>query len=178
MMGLAAVAKPTILVLLKEQWLFAATLLQILCFSMMWYPIHAINLNLLQVKGRSDLFLKLEIWKKIVGVSILCITVPMGLIPMCIGSFFTSMIGLFINTYYTNKLINIGYVRQMRDLMPVFLLSVATGAVVYITINALNVTPLLQLIIGIIEGVIIYVTAAKLLKYTEFKELFEIIRKK
>lgn len=64
LVGLSAVAKPLVLLLLKEQWLFAATLLQIICFSMMWYPIHAINLNLLQVKGRSDLFLKLEIIKK------------------------------------------------------------------------------------------------------------------
>lgn len=178
MMGLAAVAKPTILLLLKSQWLFAATLLQILCFSMMWYPIHAINLNLLQVKGRSDLFLKLEIWKKIVGIIIVCITIPMGLIAMCVGFFFSSMISLFINTYYTGKLINVGYVRQMCDLMPTFLLSVATGAVVYLTINSLNMTPLLQLLIGIVEGVIIYVVAAKLLKYSELKELFDIIRNK
>jgi O-antigen/teichoic acid export membrane protein len=178
MMGLSAVARPTILVLLKDQWLFAATLLQILCFSMMWYPIHAINLNLLQVKGRSDLFLKLEIWKKIVGVIILCITIPMGLIAMCVGSFFSSMISLFINTYYTGKLINVGYVRQMRDLIPTFLLSVATGAIVYITINTLNVTPLLQLIIGIVEGVIFYIAAAKILRFTEFNELLNIIRSK
>jgi O-antigen/teichoic acid export membrane protein len=178
MMGLSAVARPTILVLLKDQWLFAATLLQILCFSMMWYPIHAINLNLLQVKGRSDLFLKLEIWKKIVGVIILCITIPMGLIAMCVGSFFSSMISLFINTYYTGKLINVGYVRQMRDLIPTFLLSVATGAIVYITINTVNVTPLLQLVIGIVEGVIFYIAAAKILRFTEFNELINIIRPK
>ena len=67
MMGLAAVAKPLILILLKEQWLFTASLLSIICFQMMWYPVHAINLNLLKVKGRSDLFLKLEIYKKIIG---------------------------------------------------------------------------------------------------------------
>ena len=84
----------------------------------MWYPIHAINLNLLQAKGRSDLFLKLEIYKKIVGIIILCITIPMGLIAMCIGSFITSMISLIINTYYTGKLIGVGYFQQMRDLMP------------------------------------------------------------
>jgi O-antigen/teichoic acid export membrane protein len=178
MMGLSAVAKPMVLVLLKEQWLFTATLLQIICFSMMWYPIHAINLNLLQVKGRSDLFLKLEIWKKCIGVLILCITVPMGLIAMCVGSFFSSMIALFINTYYTGKLINVGYLSQMRDLLPTFTLSVVSGAIVYLTINMLNVSPLFQLIIGVIEGAIIYIAAAKILRFTEFNELINIIRSK
>lgn len=76
---------------------------------MMWYPIHAINLNLLQVKGRSDLFLRLEIIKKILGVTVLCITAPFGLIVMCYGSILNSLVALVINTYYTGKLINVGF---------------------------------------------------------------------
>ena len=178
MMGLAAVAEPFVLVLLKEQWLFAATLLSIICFSMMWYPIHAINLNLLQVKGRSDLFLKLEIYKKIVGIIILCITIPMGLVAMCIGSYFSSMIALVINTYYTGKLINVGFIRQMRDLMPTFLLSVSMGAVVYFTINIISFHPIVQLSIGIIIGILYYILLALLLKFTEFKELIQLLKRK
>lgn len=65
MLGLAALSRPIVLVFLNEQWLYSATLLPVICLSMIWYPIHAINLNVLQVKGRSDLFLKLEIWKKL-----------------------------------------------------------------------------------------------------------------
>ena len=144
MMGLAAVAEPLVLTLLKEEWLFTATLLSIICFSMMWYPIHSININLLQVKGRSDLFLKLEIYKKIVGVCILCITIPMGLIAMCIGSLFSSMIALIINTYYTGKLIGVGFIRQMRDLFPIFILSVSMGIIVYFSINSLSLLPYIQ----------------------------------
>ncbi len=64
MTGLAAVSFPFIRIVLGEKWIFCAVLLQIICFSMMWYPIHAINLNLLQVQGRSDLFLRLEIIKE------------------------------------------------------------------------------------------------------------------
>ncbi|MDE6085216.1 MAG: lipopolysaccharide biosynthesis protein, partial [Muribaculaceae bacterium] len=86
MMGLAALSKPVILAFLTEKWSFSATLLIPLCFSSMWYPIHSINLNLLQVKGRSDLFLRLEIMKKIIGVTILCITIPFGLLTMCWGA--------------------------------------------------------------------------------------------
>jgi O-antigen/teichoic acid export membrane protein len=176
MTGLAAVAKPTILILLKEQWLFTATLLQILCFSMMWYPIHAINLNLLQVKGRSDLFLKLEIWKKILGVVVLCATLPFGLIAMCFGGIASSLIALVINTYYTGKLINVGFFKQMRDLMPTLILSLAVGTIVYVTINTLNINPIFQLIIGVIEGIVIYIVVAKIFKFSEFKELIDIIK--
>lgn len=178
MMGLAAVAEPLVLSLLKEQWLFAATLLSIICFQMMWYPIHAINLNLLQVKGRSDLFLKLEIYKKIVGVVILCITIPLGLVAMCIGAFFSSMIALIINTYYTGQLIHVGYFRQMRDLMPIFLLSVSMGVVVYLAINTLDIHPIAQLGIGIVIGSLYYVLLALLFNFTESKELLQLLKRK
>lgn len=178
MMGLAAVAEPLVLILLKEQWMFAATLLTIICFSMMWYPIHAINLNLLQVKGRSDLFLKLEIYKKIVGVIILCITIPMGLIAMCVGSFFTSMIALIINTYYTGKLIKVGYISQMRDLMPTFLLSVSMCVFVYFIIHLLNIHPFVQLCIGILIGILYYIILAIFLKFKELKDLVDLLKRK
>ena len=164
--------------LLKEQWLFAATLLSIICFQMMWYPIHAINLNLLQVKGRSDLFLKLDVYKKMVGVCILCITIPMGLVAMCVGCFFSSMIALVINTYYTGKLIGVGYFRQMCDLIPTFLLSVSMGAVVYWTINMVVVHPIAQLGIGIVTGILYYILFALLFKFTEFKELLQLLKRK
>jgi O-antigen/teichoic acid export membrane protein len=143
----------------------------------MWYPIHAINLNLLQVKGRSDLFLKLEILKKIVGVVILCVTIPLGLIAMCVGGIVSSMVGLVINTYYSGKLINVGYLRQMRDVMPTFVLSLVSGTIVYITVNNLCLSPLLLLIIGIIVGFIIYVATAYFLHFSEIDEIKEIIKK-
>ena len=98
MTGLAAVAYPFIGCLLTEKWNFTALLLQIICFSYMWYPIHAINLNLLQVEGRSDLFLKLEIYKKLLGVVVLCVTIPMGLVAMCWGAVVSSLLALVLNT--------------------------------------------------------------------------------
>jgi len=178
MTGLAAVAKPTILLLLKEQWAFTIILLQILCFSMMWYPIHAINLNLLQVKGRSDLFLKLEIFKKIIGVLLLCITVSMGLIAMSVGLILSSIIALIINTYYTGQLIKVGFIKQMRDLFPTLLLSVSMSAVVY---GALQLMPInsyvMQLVSGIIIGSLYYLSLAKLLKFNELSELIELKKK-
>lgn len=177
LIGLSAVAKPFILLLLKEQWLFASTLLQIICFSMMWYPIHAINLNLLQVKGRSDLFLKLEVVKKIIAVIILAITVPMGLVAMCVGQFFSSAICLIINTHYTEKLIQVGFLRQMQDLLPTLLLSLSMWGVVYF-ITSFFTGSLLQLVMGILTGVIYYITLSFLFRFPELNELFSIIHRK
>lgn len=178
MMGLAAVARPLILILLKEQWLFTVILLQILCFSMMWYPVHAINLNLLQVKGRADLFLRLEIIKKVIGISILCITIPMGLVPMCVGGVFSSLMALVINTYYTGRLIHVGFVRQIRDLTPTLLLSISMGGVVYTFLHYLIGGALVQLICGVCVGVVYYFALASCFQFREWKELMNLLHRK
>lgn len=120
---LAGIAYPLVDLLLGEKWRFAATLIIPLSFTMMWYPIHAINLNLLQVKGRSDLFLRLEIIKKIIGVSVLVLSIPLGLLFMCYAGIVTSIICLIINTYYTGKLIQLGFLIQIRDLLGILVVS-------------------------------------------------------
>lgn len=169
MIGLAAVAKPLILLLLNEQWAFSIILLQILCFAMLWYPVHAINLNLLQVEGRSDLFLRLEIIKKLIGITVLCITVPMGLISMCVGSIFTSIIGLIINTYYTGKIIQVGFLLQMRDLLPTLLYSLSMGIVVYGIVNILSGL-FIQLIVGMITGIVYFLLITKITGSQDLRE--------
>ena len=175
MVGMSAVAKPLIIVMLTEKWIDVVELLQIICLSMMWYPVHSINLSLLQVKGRSDLFLRLEVIKKIIIVIVMCITVPISIKAMVIGSLCTSLICLFINTYYTGKLINVGYLKQMKDLLPILLLALFMGLCVYIITH---VVPgyLLQLIIGVISGMIIYVGIAYLFKMSELTELLTLIK--
>lgn len=175
MVGLAVVANPLVLLLLKEQWIFAATLLSILCFSMMWYPIHAINLNLLMVKGRSDLFLKLEIIKKLIGVGILCITVPLGLIPMTVGSIVICILCLAVNTHYTGRLIHVGFWMQMRDICPSLLYSLTMGAVVWLITMLFN-SPWLQLIVGVLSGAAYYLLATYLTHSADLRELISFIR--
>lgn len=177
MTGLAAVAYPFIITVLGEKWTFTASLLQIICFSGMWYPVHAINLSLLKVEGRSDLFLKLEIIKKVYGIIILCITVPMGLKAMCAGGIFGCFIGLIINTYYTKKLINVGFIMQMRDLFPTFAISLIMFVIVRLIVNTMG-TGILSLATGILAGAIIYISASIIFKLEEFTELWKIIRKK
>lgn len=177
MMGLAGVSKSFIKISIGSQWDFCAELLIIICFSMMWYPIHAINLNLLQVKGRSDLFLRLEIIKKILGVTMLVVTSPFGLVIMCYGQIVNSFIALIINTYYTGKLINVGFIRQMRDLFPTLVLSVSMFVLIML-FNSLITNIYLQLVVGIIIGIIYYITFSIVFKFSEFKELMSIVRRK
>lgn len=177
MMMLSALAHPLVITLVTAKWESCVILLQIICFQLMWYPVHAINLNLLQVKGRSDLFLRLEIIKKIMGVSILTITLPHGLIIFCCGSLVSSLIALVINTYYTGKLINVGYFKQMRDLLPIVLLGLVMFAIIHLS-NYLISNMLLQIICGGILGAIVYIGGAILFKFSELDDVKYMLKRK
>jgi O-antigen/teichoic acid export membrane protein len=174
MCGLAGVAGPFIRLILTEKWIGVVPLLQLLCFSLMWYPVHAINLNLLQVKGRSDLFLRVEIIKKCFGVGILCVTIPFGIKAMCAGTIVSSFLSLFVNTYYTEKIISVGFIKQMRDLLPVFLTAFSMSIVAY-TVSNIFVNYGLGLFLGIIAGIIYYFLANMLFNSKELKLLFDLI---
>ena len=118
MVLLAVLAKPLILCVLTDKWSGAVIFLQIFCFAMMFDHICQLNLNLLQVKGRSDLFLKLEIIKKVIAVGILLISIPLGVLAICVSKIIYTQIAVYINTYYTGKLFHLGYMQQIRDFMP------------------------------------------------------------
>ena len=175
MIGLSAVADPFIRLVLTDKWEGAIYLLQIMCFWMMWYPIHAINLNILQVKGRSDYFLKLEIIKKIQGVIVLCITVPMGIVAMCYGSLISSIICLVWNTHYTKKLIGYGFFAQMKDLLPIIVHALVMGLIVAIVVYVMP-TLWLKLLVGVLVGVIYYIAGAYVMKFPEIDEIFIILK--
>lgn len=177
MIGLASVAEPFIRVVLTDKWEGAIYLLQIVCFSMMWYPIHAINLNILQVKGRSDYFLKLEIIKKIQGVCILCITVPISIVAMCYGSIVSSLLSLVWNTYYTKRLIGYGLLSQIKDLLPIIIHSLLMGGIVLLVTHFIEVM-WIKLFAGILAGGIYYILGAYIMHFDELKEVLAIIKRK
>lgn len=169
-LGVGAVAYPLITVLFTDIWIYSATLLSIMVFSMMWYPIHAINLNYLMVKGYSNLFLKLEIIKKIQGIIILCITIPFGLEAMCYGGVVGSLLSLVWNTYYTGKFLNMSIFKQLKDLFPILLLS----CVMYICSRSLATfmgNNIYSLISSVTLGFVIYFGGALLFRFPEIKEL-------
>ena len=181
MLGLAAVAKPLIVILIGEKWMPAVGFLQIICFSGMLYPLHAINLNILQVKGRSDLFLKLEIIKRIIAVGPLILGVLLSIEYMLWGSVFTSLIAYFLNSYYSANLINYPTKEQIKDILPTFLVSFATAAAMWsLTLLSLSNWLLLplQCLLGIVLAVLIY-ERLHLPEYVEVKQLaFSLLRKK
>ncbi len=170
MLMLSALARPLIILMITEKWEGSILLLQLMCFSMMWYPIHAINLNLLQVKGRSDLFLHLEIIKKVYGLAALAITLPISLVAVVLSRWVTNVLSLIVNTYYTQKIIDVGFVQQMRDLMPTFALSLVMFCVIHVT-NYFVDNYYLQIIIGGVVGVAFYIGVALLFRFSEVEDV-------
>ena len=177
MMGLCATAKPFVNIVLGEKWNGSVILLQLLCFSLMWYPVHSINLNLLQVKGRSDLFLRLEIIKKEITTIALIITIPISIKAMRIGNIVSSYFSLVINTYYTGKLISIGFFKQMKDLFPVLFSSVSMCLIV-LFVSSFFQNLYIQGAVGVLVGVVYYLTVSLFLNKNEMVQLLKIIKRK
>lgn len=176
MLMLAALARPLVLFMITAKWESCIILLQITCFSLMWHPIHSMNLNLLQVKGKTDLYFRLEIAKKVLGLSILVITLPMGLIIFCIGDIIFSLLSTFINAYYTEKLIGIKLITQMKDILPIFLNSIIMfGCILFL--NSFFENMILQIILGGASGACIYLGVAYFFKFQELKDIKFLLKK-
>lgn len=177
MLGLAAISKPFIILILTEKWLGVVPLLQILCVYYMWYPINAIHQNLMQVKGRSDLFLKLEFVKKIIGIGLLFISLPFGLNALAWSLVAYSLISLGLNTYYASRLIDFSIKNQLIDILRIFIISSIMAAVVYL-INYLDLSNWLKIILAIASGAILYTAMAKIFRFDEINQLINLVRNK
>ncbi len=127
-MGLCGVARPLIQLLLGQEWMGCVPLMQILSFAYLWDCVVIVNLNLIYVKGHSDYVLRLEVIKKSVAFAILIATLPFGLIPICMGRVAYAIISFYLNTYYTRKLLGYGFFAQLRELLPLIILSLMVAA--------------------------------------------------
>lgn len=173
MIGLAAIAKPLILCLIGEKWLQSAYFLQIICFAGMLYPLHAINLNILQVKGRSDLFLKLEILKKMIAIIPIIAGIFWGIEYMLWGGVLISFVSVFLNSYYSVDLINYSIWSQIKDVLPTLVVSCITAMLMWsLTLLTLPVYILLplQCLLGVIIAIFIY-ERLQLNEYVEVKHI-------
>lgn len=175
MAGLAAVAQPATLILLTEKWLPSVPFMQISCIIYALWPIHTANLQAINAVGRSDIFLKLEIIKKIVGIGILCITVPFGIYAMLWGTVFSGVVSTFINAFPNRKLLNYGYLEQIKDIVPSLLLSLIMMGVC-MTVLLLNLNVWITLVLQIIVGTVVYVLGAWLFKFEAFFYLLNIFK--
>lgn len=177
MILMSAVAEPMVIILVGEKWRFSGELLTIIGFSMMWYPIHLLNLNLLAVKGRSDLFLRLEIIKKLIGLIVICVSIPFGIVVFAYCGILSSIISLVINTYYTGKLINVGFFTQMKDIFNTFIMSMTMFVLIRLTYLLID-NIYIQFVGGGIFGIIYILAYSKIFKFRELEEVVDIIKKK
>ena len=143
----------------------------------MWFTVHAMNLNILQVTGRTDLFFRLEVIKKIIGLVVLCASLPFGLVAFCAAGVASSVVHVYINTWYTGKYYGFGFKEQMKDLAPILGLSFMMFLCV-LGLTQLISNMLLQLIIGGMVGFIIYVGGAYFLKFDQLNDVKYMLRRK
>lgn len=178
---MGVLAEPLFRFLFTEKWLPAVPYFQILCANGVLYPIHGYNLQILNVKGRSDLFLKLEIIKKILVVVVILISFQFGIFGLLYGSVTTSLICFFINAYYSGKFINYTAWQQTKDLLPIILLSLLIGLIVYyfdeLLLN-ISANDFVRLLAGSVIGILLYSITAFLFKMNSLFELIIIIKRK
>jgi len=167
MMGLAVCAEPFVKLLLTEKWLPCVPFLRVFCFTMAFYPVHSANLNAIKAMGRSDLFLKLEIIKKIIGLIAILTTMWISVEAMAYSLLITTVIASFINAFPNSKLLNYTYKDQIVDMLPTMLLTAVMGGIVY-CVTLLPISEILMLIIQIPLGVVVYICLSKLAKIDSF----------
>ncbi|MFB6340656.1 lipopolysaccharide biosynthesis protein [Saccharicrinis sp. FJH62] len=175
MLMMAAVAKPLVLTLIGEKWLQSVVYLQLLSFVGMLYPLSAINLNMLNVQGRSDLFLRLEIIKKTMAVPIIIVGIYFGIRVMIFGMIINSIIAYLLNSHYSGKLIAYSNKQQLKDIFPSFILALFIGGIVYLIGVLLLLPNYLILIIQLLAGGGLFILLAELAKmqdYIYIKEIF------
>ena len=177
MMGLAGCSQNVISVLLTDKWLPAAPYLVIFCITYMFYPIHTSNLNAIKAMGRSDLFLKLEVAKKIVGLSVLFCTMWFGVKVMAYSLLFVSVTSQIINTWPNKKLLGYGYLEQLKDIFPGIIMAVVMGIIVSFGVY-IPVVKGVQLIIQIVVGIAVYILGSKLFRLDSFYFIENILVKK
>ena len=176
MCGLAALSVPTIHFLIGSKWHFAAILMVPLSFSFMFYPIHAVNMNVLQVKGKSKLYLKSEIIKKVISIAFLVGTIPFGIVVMCYGRIVSSILTLLVNMFYTSREVKISLFTLIRDLLPTMALSfLMFGIVIFVTYGLEN--DYAQLCVGVFVGILFYFGGAYLFKIKELKYVYNLTKK-
>lgn len=175
MFFLGAISEPLLYCLIGPKWHEAATYLPLICISGSLYPLHAINLNMLQVQGRSDLFLGLEIIKKIIGLAPLAVCIFYGILPMLFVNLLTGIIGYFLNSYFPGKLLGYTSWMQMKDIAPSYGLATFIAIIVYflkyLPISIWGILP-----IQVVVGLITFFVLNELIKLEEYLYIKMIVR--
>ena len=174
MFGLAVIAKPLVLTLIGEKWSPCVVYLQMLCFVGMLYPLHALNLNMLKVEGRSDLFLRLEIIKKIIAIPAIIIGILFGIKIMILGMIVNSLIAYYINSYWSGKFIGYATTDQIKDILPALTLAIFINSLVFLLGFIITTSFAVLLFFQIVFGAVISIGICELLKFQDYVYIKEI----
>lgn len=177
MMAVAFCAEPIVRLFLTDKWLPCVPFLRICCVTYMFYPIHTANLNAIKAMGRSDLYLKLEIIKKIMGLTLLLITYRISVMAMGYSLLVSSVLSQLINTWPNWKLLNYRYLEQLMDILPTLLLAVSTGFCMWL-VGLVHLPDLVMLALQIPLGLAVYLTGSALLKLDTFEFLWNVVKPK
>lgn len=175
MMGLAFCAEPIVKLVLTDKWLPCVPFLRIFCITYMFWPVHTANLNAINAMGRSDWFLRLEIVKKITGMIILLSTMWFGVMAMAYSLLLSSVLSQIINSWPNRKLLNYGYLEQVRDFAPGILLAVIMGICVYF-VGFLPFSIIITLLIQTVVGAVIYIGVSAILRLEEYEYLVGMVK--
>lgn len=175
MMGLAFCSESIVSIVLTDKWLPCVPFLRIFCITYMFWPVHTANLNAINAMGRSDYFLKLEVIKKAIGMTLLLSTMWFGVMTMAYSLLISTLTSMIINSWPNKYLLNYSFKEQMNDIIPSIVLAIIMGLVVSI-IGVLNVSNVMKLLIQIPIGAFVYIIGAKLLHIDSFEYLLKIIK--
>lgn len=179
MLSLGAISEPLIYCLIGPKWYEASTYLPLICISMSLYPLHALNLNMLQVLGRSDVFLFIEIVKKIIGILPLCVGIFVNIYWMLVTSIITGIISFFLNSWYTGKALGYTSWLQLKDISADYAVAIMVAITAYFVkfLPLSNWIILLAQLVVIVAMTIIVCETTKLFEYLELKNIFKKILK-
>ncbi len=175
MIGIACIGVPLVRLILTEKWIPCVPYLRIFCAAMLFYPIHTANLNAIKALGRSDLFLRLEIVKKAVGITLILITMHISVTAMALSMLVNSLICQIINAWPNRKLLDYRYTDQVKDILPNILLAVVMGGCVW-AVGLAGLPDWATLLIQIPLGAAVYAGLAALLKNESFRYLLSVLK--
>ena len=176
MLGICAIAEPMVSLILTDKWLPCVLFMRIFCIVYAFIPIHTANLNAIKAMGRSDIFLKLEIIKKIVGISVMFATIFISIEAVAYSFLATTVLYSFINAFPNKKLLGYSYLEQIKDILPSIILAFVMFACSY-SVTFLNLRNIITLILQVIIGVIVYMGGAFIFKMEAFNYILNLIKR-
>ena len=175
--GMAACADSIVHLILTDKWIFCVPYMRIFCICYMFYPIHTANLNAIKAMGRSDIFLKLEVIKKVVGLAILIVSIRISVMAMAWSLLIATIISMAINSWPNRELLGYDFYSQMKDILPNLMLALTMALLVYLEGRLIS-NAFMRLILQIFSGAAIYVILSALTKNDSFQYMMVMIRSK